>query len=41
MWAGVGLMGLLLVYIALRGPKNAALAATPDEAEHTETVAAQ
>ncbi|NYE10755.1 hypothetical protein [Actinomadura citrea] len=34
-------MGLLLVYIALRGPKNTAPAATPDEAEHTETVAAQ
>ncbi|GAA4364597.1 hypothetical protein GCM10023088_09030 [Actinomadura verrucosospora] len=41
MWAGVALMGLLLVYIVLRGPKNAAPAAAPDEAEHTETVAAQ
>ncbi|GAA0267786.1 MFS transporter [Actinomadura nitritigenes] len=41
MWAGVAVMAVLLVYIALRGPKNTAPAAAPDEAEDTETVAAR
>ncbi|WP_327370396.1 MFS transporter [Streptomyces sp. NBC_01217] len=41
MWAGVAVMGVLLVYIALRGPKTSAPAASPDEAEPTETVAAR
>lgn len=40
MWAGVAVMGVLLVYIVLRGPKNAPSAAAPDKAEDTETVAA-
>ncbi|MEN3539312.1 MFS transporter [Microbispora sp. ZYX-F-249] len=38
MWAGVAVMGALLVYVALRGPKGADLAVA-DEAETTETVA--
>jgi hypothetical protein len=33
--------GVLLVYIVLRGPKNATPAAASDEAEDTETVAAR
>ncbi|MGH3240562.1 MAG: MFS transporter [Spirillospora sp.] len=42
MWAGVAVMGVLFVYIALRGPKNAAAAAAPEEAEEeTEAVAAR
>lgn len=41
MWAGVAVMGVLFVYIALRGPKNATPAAASDEAENTETVAAR
>ncbi|WP_406421759.1 MFS transporter [Streptomyces sp. NBC_00873] len=41
MWAGVAVMGVLLVYIALRGPKNATPAAASDEAEDIETVAAR
>ncbi|MGW0769105.1 MFS transporter [Streptomyces sp. NPDC002676] len=40
MWVGVAVMGVLFVYIALRGPKNATPAAASDEAEDTETVAA-
>ncbi|QXE33347.1 MFS transporter [Streptomyces sp. GMY02] len=35
MWAGVAVMGVLFVYVTLRGPRNAA-----PEAEATETVAA-
>ncbi|MEV4460155.1 hypothetical protein [Microbispora sp. NPDC049633] len=38
MWAGVAVMGVLLVYLALRGPKGSDLA-NADEAEPTETVA--
>ncbi|MGW5265266.1 MFS transporter [Microbispora sp. NPDC004025] len=38
MWAGVAVMGVLLVYVALRGPKGSDLA-NADEAETTETVA--
>ncbi|MGW0953541.1 MFS transporter [Streptomyces sp. NPDC001212] len=40
MWAGVAVMGALFVYIALRGPKNAAPTAA-DEEEATEAVAAR
>ncbi|GAA0268467.1 MFS transporter [Actinomadura nitritigenes] len=40
MWAGVAIMGLLLVSIALRGPKNATSPAAPDKAEAAESVAA-
>ena len=40
MWAGVAIMGLLLVYIALRGPKNATSAAASYEEEAAESVAA-
>ncbi|MFI0350210.1 MFS transporter [Actinomadura sp. 9N407] len=40
MWAGVAVTGVLLVYIALRGPKNAAPVAS-DEAAEIETVAAR
>jgi EmrB/QacA subfamily drug resistance transporter len=39
MWAGVAVMGVLLVYIALRGPKKATAETAPDEAADTETVA--
>ncbi|MEV4295204.1 MFS transporter [Microbispora rosea] len=38
MWAGAAVMGVLLVYVALRGPKGSDLAIA-DEAETTETVA--
>ncbi len=38
MWAGVAVMGMLLVYLALRGPKGSGPAVT-DEAEVTEAVA--
>ncbi|GAB3561809.1 MFS transporter [Amycolatopsis endophytica] len=38
MWAGVAVMGVLLVYVALRGPKGTRPAIT-DEAEPTDTVA--
>ncbi|CCK25599.1 integral membrane transport protein [Streptomyces davaonensis JCM 4913] len=38
MWAGVAVMGVLLVYVAVHGPKGSAPAAT-DEAETAETVA--
>ncbi|WP_230196911.1 MFS transporter [Streptomyces coriariae] len=41
MWAGVAVMGVLFVYIALRGPKNATPAAASDKAQDTETVAAR
>ncbi|MFI6984104.1 MFS transporter [Embleya sp. NPDC050154] len=41
MWAGVAVMGVLLVYIAVRGPKHATPAAASDEAQDTETVAAR
>jgi EmrB/QacA subfamily drug resistance transporter len=41
MWAGVAVMGVLLVYIALRGPKDATPAAASDEAENTDTAAAR
>ncbi|MEV7869675.1 MFS transporter [Streptomyces sp. NPDC088124] len=37
MWAGVAVMGALLVYVALRGPKGSGLA-TADESETTEAV---
>ncbi|WP_210583412.1 MFS transporter [Streptomyces sp. GESEQ-35] len=37
MWAGVAVMGVLLIYVALRGPKGSDRATT-DEAETTETV---
>ncbi|WP_347606676.1 MFS transporter [Acrocarpospora sp. B8E8] len=37
MWAGVAVMGVLFVYIALRGPKNSAPAAD-DDTEATEPV---
>ncbi|GAA1012097.1 MFS transporter [Acrocarpospora pleiomorpha] len=40
MWAGVAVMGVLFVYIALRGPKNSAPVAD-DDAETTEAVAAR
>ncbi|MFI0451769.1 MFS transporter [Actinomadura sp. 6N118] len=45
MWVGVAVMGVLFVYIALRGPKNATPAPASDEAEPAsdqapETVAA-
>ncbi|MGO4754772.1 MFS transporter, partial [Streptomyces sp. 2MCAF27] len=40
MWAGVAVMGVLLVYIALRGPKGTA-PAIADETETTQTVAAR
>ncbi|MEV6981994.1 MFS transporter [Sphaerisporangium sp. NPDC051017] len=40
MWAGVAVMGVLFVYIALRGPKNSAPVAE-DDAEVTEAVAAR
>ncbi|MFF0523301.1 MFS transporter [Actinomadura nitritigenes] len=36
MWAGVALMGLLLVYITVRGPKNTTSAAASDKAEAAE-----
>jgi len=39
MWAGVAVMGALLVYITLRGPKNPGPVVT-DEAEADETIAA-
>jgi EmrB/QacA subfamily drug resistance transporter len=39
MWAGVAVMGVLFVYIALRGPKNPAPVAV-DEVEAAETIAA-
>ncbi|WP_210581217.1 MFS transporter [Streptomyces sp. GESEQ-4] len=39
MWAGVAVMGVLLIYIALRGPKKTTAEAAPDEAADTETVA--
>ncbi|WP_307825591.1 MFS transporter [Microbispora corallina] len=38
MWAGVAVMGVLLVYVALRGPKGSD-PAIADETETTETVA--
>ena len=41
MWAGVALMGVLLAYIALRGPKNTTPAAASDEAAEPEIVAAR
>ncbi|MGY0068780.1 MFS transporter [Streptomyces sp. QTS137] len=51
MWAGVAVMGVLFVHIALRGPKNPTAAPTPaatataeaasDDAEDTGTVAAR
>ncbi|KAB2344381.1 MFS transporter [Actinomadura rudentiformis] len=41
MWAGAAVMGVLLVYIALRGPKKAAPATASDKADNTETVAAR
>ncbi|NEE03737.1 MFS transporter [Phytoactinopolyspora halotolerans] len=41
MWAGVAVMAVLFVYIALRGPKNSVPAATSNEAEDTEVVAAR
>ncbi|MEU3255608.1 MFS transporter [Streptomyces sp. NPDC006997] len=40
MWAGVAVMAVLFVYIALRGPKAPASTAAPDEAQDTKTVAA-
>lgn len=40
MWAGFAIMGVLLIYIALRGPKNATAAAVPEEPADTETAAA-
>ena len=40
MWAGVAVMAVLLVYIALRGPQKAAPAEV-DEADEAETVAAR
>ncbi|MEU6742706.1 MFS transporter [Streptosporangium sandarakinum] len=40
MWAGVAVMGVLLAYVALRGPKSSNLAIA-DEAETAETVAVQ
>ncbi|MEX1656927.1 MFS transporter [Streptomyces pseudovenezuelae] len=41
MWAGVAVMGVLFVYIAWRGPKNAAPAAVSDKQEDTEIAAAR
>ncbi|WP_331725834.1 MFS transporter (plasmid) [Streptomyces xanthophaeus] len=41
MWAGVVVMGVLFIYIAVRGPKNATPAAVSDEAKETEPVAAR
>lgn len=41
MWAGVAVMGVLLVYIAVRGPKHDTSAAESDESQNTETVAAR
>ncbi|MFJ4783732.1 MFS transporter [Streptomyces sp. NPDC088794] len=38
MWAGVALLGALLVYISLRGPKTAALAMDGSDTEVPETV---
>jgi len=38
MWAGVAVMGVLLVYVALRGPKGSDPALT-DETKTTETIA--
>ncbi|MEV6106914.1 MFS transporter [Streptomyces sp. NPDC051940] len=40
MWVGAAVMGVLLAYIAFRGPKNATSAPAPVEAQETETVAA-
>ncbi|SEL04823.1 MFS transporter [Nonomuraea pusilla] len=40
MWAGVAVMGVLLVYVAFRGPKDSA-STTADETETAETVAAR
>ncbi|WP_211245736.1 MFS transporter [Actinomadura oligospora] len=37
MWAGVAVMAVVLVYIALRGPKNNTPAATADDTEVKET----
>ncbi|MFF0205972.1 MFS transporter [Streptomyces sp. NPDC005017] len=41
MWAGVAVMGVLLVYIALRGPNKPAPVAEADKAEDTEAVVAR
>ncbi|MDO0939191.1 MFS transporter [Streptomyces sp. DG2A-72] len=41
MWAGVVVMGVLLVYILLRGPSNAIPADASEEAEDIEMVAAR
>jgi hypothetical protein len=41
MWAGVAVMGVLLVYIGLRGPKSSAVPMTADDAEAAEAAPAQ
>ncbi|NUU20090.1 MAG: MFS transporter [Streptomycetaceae bacterium] len=40
LWAGVAVIGVLLVYIAVRGPKHATPAPASDEPQATETAAA-